>query len=88
MGKGNVYRQCRLVKNVGKGQHVHTAWIPNTFAKVGKVISLRMAQGSVLSFEGWDSGWTVEAVYGSRSFEELDAQRSAHKQFERVLEDH
>lgn len=88
MGKGNVYRQCRLVKQVGGGSLTHIAWIPGQFARVGKTVSLRTAQGSVTSFEGWDSGWLVEAVYGTMTYEEAAAQRDAHKQFERVLDGH
>ncbi len=88
MSKSNVYRQCRLVKKVGNSQLVHIAWIPGEFAKVGKVVSLRTASGSVKSFEGWDSDWVVEAVYGMMTHEEADAQRTAHKQFERVLDGH
>lgn len=88
MGKGNMYRQCKLVKQVGSGSLTQVAWIPNQFAKVGKTVSLRVAQGSVTSFEGWDEGWVVEAVYSARSFEELDAHRDAHKRWERVLDGH
>lgn len=59
------YRQCRLVKQVGASQCVQVSWIPDPFARVGRVLRLRDAD------KVWDNGWVVQTA-GSTRFAEAD----------------
>lgn len=61
------FKQCRLVIP-GNGPvkcpiAVQTAWIPERFAHVGKVLSLLRSDGS------WSEGWVVNEVYNRLSEE-------------------
>jgi hypothetical protein len=56
------YRQCQLIKKSIKYGHVLTcSWIPEKFAKRGKIVKLKD-----------DDGWEVTIV-GSISLDEEDA---------------
>ena len=84
MGKEQMYRQCKMQKKVDNGTLVHTAWIPSSFAKVGKNISL--LQNPDKPEEYWDHGWVVLEAGGSmKTHEDMDVQRKAQKRWESVL---
>lgn len=52
----NEYVQCLLVKS----NRSQTSWIPAQFAKLGKVLKLRL--------DGvWNNGWKVVATYGKHT---------------------
>lgn len=59
------YKQCVMRKLTPDGlaiQEFHTAWIPEEFAKKGKIVDF-------LDSEGWDKGWEIMQV-GTRMSEE------------------
>jgi len=59
---------------------IDISWIPAKFAKVGRNLSL-------LTNEEWVDGWKVEEVYeGTRTLDEMDAQRDAQKRWLSVLD--
>lgn len=47
------FKQC-LLKN---GPRRMVSWLPALFAKVGRVLKLRLPEGP------WDDGWIVDEVY-------------------------
>jgi hypothetical protein len=49
---GERYRQCKL----RKGNSFQTSWLPDCFAKLGKVLRLRDQD------KKWDDGWVVIEV--------------------------
>lgn len=51
------FKQCRMVQRApnGNGLGVHTAWIPEQFAVIGRVLSLKFG-------ECWSNDWEVERV--------------------------
>lgn len=59
--RDGLYTQCNLVK----GNLSQVAWIPKPFAKLGKVLQLKV-DGA------WDQGWTVTDVYTTASEEFVD----------------
>lgn len=65
------YTQCRL-RRLGA---VHVAWIPKSFAVLGKRVVIDEYEGT----------WTVEACFETWSRERLDAQRGESRDFRGVL---
>lgn len=55
------YRQCLLQRVSG---HLHTAWIPESFAHKGKFLKLKMENE-------WQNGWQVKEVYARASASEV-----------------
>lgn len=55
MAKNTNYRQCRLSKKTQNGEMIQTSWIPDQFAKLGKVIKIRQS-------DVWSNGWIVKQV--------------------------
>lgn len=75
MSHKQLYRQCKLVK----GNVNQVTWLPTQFAKEGKKLSLQ-ADGE------WDDGWIVDEAYeGTRSVEDVEAQRDALKRWQEVI---
>ncbi len=79
MAHEQLYRQCKMEKQVETGKKIHMAWIPSQFAKLGKTISLKKADDS------WSTGWRVVFVGGTKTQESIDAQRDAQKRWESVI---
>jgi hypothetical protein len=76
--KGNqVYRQCRLVKRIRDGESIQTSYLPEEFAKVGRIVKVREDDG------GWDDGWVIRIVGGSLTEAQLGELERAHRRFER-----
>jgi hypothetical protein len=65
-----LFRQCELQKRGGDTQVV---WIPVTFAHVGKVVKVKMEDGT------WSDGWKVTQTYSTRTRTEALAAESDHK---------
>lgn len=63
------------------GIQVHIAWIPEEFAKVGKVLKLK----DPISGE-WDDGWVVQSVY-ARQAEEFVLEHSQDYKYQRAASD-
>ena len=70
------HRQCEL----GKGSKRMVSWIPEKFAKKGRVLELEAPDGS------WDNGWSVLAV-GARMTSEQASQRSQDYKHQRKASD-
>jgi hypothetical protein len=49
------YKQAKLAKH----KTVQTAWLPEKFAKKGRVVRIK-------GDDGWDDGWHVVEVYATR----------------------
>ena len=45
MKRNELYRQCRLVKKIRDGEAIQTSCIPAEFAREGRVVKLREADG-------------------------------------------
>lgn len=58
------HKQCLLSKDTT----IQTAWVPEGFAKKGKIIKLKIGEGT--SNNGWEpqweGGWFVHTVYKQR----------------------
>ncbi len=71
------YKQCKLIRyrdgavvrdKILPGENsgivgVYTCWLPEEFAKAGKIVDLKRGDGS------WTTGWTVDEVYNTVSEE-------------------
>ena len=77
MKHNTLYRQCRLVKRVSGGEKLLMSYIPADFARVGRVVKLRDADG------GWDDGWVIRLVGGSRTEDQLVENEVAQRRFAR-----
>jgi hypothetical protein len=82
------FKQCQLFRlredlkqvdkeNIAPGEYsgiigVYTCWLPEEFAKVGKLVDLKRGDGS------WTHGWTVVEVYTSMSEEYVRAHERDH----------
>ena len=53
------------------------SYIPADFARVGRVVKLRDADG------GWDDGWVIRLVGGSRTEDQLVDDEVAQRRFAR-----
>lgn len=56
------FKQCHLTRpRKGHGLAVahYTTWLPEEFARVGRVVDLKFLYG-------WEEGWTVRDVYTTR----------------------
>lgn len=81
MSNKQIYRQCKLERDISPtSKNVDYAWIPASFAKVGKSLSIKNSD------DEWVAGWIVISVGGSRDVEEINLQRDAQKRWERVLD--
>lgn len=72
-----LYRQCSLERPTENGKVTHVAWIPSQFAKVGKKVQI-----DSLGEELWT---VVFASSSTRTMDEMEDQRGAHKRFAEVL---
>tara|TARA_Y100000310_G_C20112153_1_gene547617 strand:- start:112 stop:318 length:207 start_codon:yes stop_codon:yes gene_type:complete len=60
------------MRNVGGNKEYYTAWIPEEYARVGKVLKLKMD-------DGWKDGWHVTAVGTRASAELVTVLRDQHR---------
>ncbi len=60
MSKTVYYRQCKLVKKIEAGTRHQTSYLPEEFAKVGKIVKLRDDDGE------WEDGWLVAEASSHR----------------------
>jgi hypothetical protein len=60
------YKQCRL----RKGTTFRVTWLPEKFAKIGKVLRLHD-----------DDGWVVEAIWGTDTEENVKAREREHERW-------
>ena len=79
------YTQCRMERAAeGGGKQIHTAFIPTSFAKVGRHIEILV---DTEDGEGkWSKGWVVIEKGSTMDSRALDAQRSAEKHFATKLD--
>ena len=76
-----LYRQCRLEKKIPQGVSVQTSWIPAEFARAGKVVKLRDADGH------WDDGWVVAHVGAEMAEDDLDERRNLQRKYRCTKDD-
>ncbi len=78
--KLTMHRQCVLEKRLSDSSLLRdVSWIPATFAKVGRNLSLLKPD------DLWSDGWIVMSVGNLKAFEELAAQDDAQREFQRKL---
>jgi len=51
-----IYRKCVLERSHGGLRRLQTAWIPESLAKVGTVLQVRVQDND------WDKGWVVTQI--------------------------
>jgi hypothetical protein len=69
----------------GGGKQIHTAFIPTSFAKVGKHVEILI--DSAEDDEGkWSRGWVVTERGSTMDSKALDLQRSAERSFATKLD--
>lgn len=65
--KVETYTQCTLTKTFDNGDESrHTAWIPNEFAEVGRIVKFERLPGV------WEDGYTVSQIFGVRTAEQVE----------------
>lgn len=87
------YKQCRMEKRAEScgiiqqnGIMVHTAWIPEKFAKLHKVIKLLMKDRD--GNEHWEDGWRITFVgESSVSYQDLPDSHAAIKNHRKATGD-
>lgn len=77
MKRNELYRQCRLVKRIRGGEKLLMSYIPDEFARVGRVVKLKDDDG------GWDDGWVIGLVGNARTEEQLVDDEAARRKFAR-----
>lgn len=82
----STYTQCRMErKNADGSKSIHTAFIPTSFAKIGRNVELHVS--SPEDEEGtWSKGWVVVERGGTQSKAAVDLQRSARNTFATKLD--
>lgn len=79
--KDNMFRQCRLVRDLGEGRSlIKVSWIPARYAKEGRSLELMDPDGD------WTDGWKVTEVGNLQTFENIDRQRDAQRDFGKKLD--
>jgi len=73
MEKTDYHRQCRLSKQRNGKVEILTTWLPEEFARVGKVLELEMNSG------GWENGWAVCEVYERKKSKEVAERERDYK---------
>lgn len=66
MSKERKYTQCQLVRDLDDGQASDTAWIPSSFAVVGKKLRIKDQEG-----------WWVKSVGSTRSAKDFEREHGA-----------
>lgn len=51
------FYQCTMEKNEGNKKSVLTSWIPEKFAKKGRILELKCRESGT-----WSNGWVVKSV--------------------------
>lgn len=77
MKNNEIYRQCRLVKRLRDGQSVQMSYLPEEFAREGRIVKLRNEQGD------WDDGWVISLVGREMKSEDLHEIDVAHRRFQK-----
>jgi len=67
--KNEFYRQCKLEKS----KEITTSWIPEKFAKKGRIIKIRENKQSP-----WNNGWTITSVGTRMNRESIDILENTH----------
>lgn len=63
------YRQCFLVKDLGKGRQETTfTWLPEKYAVKNKKLTLLNKTN-----HKWEEGWIVKQVYGKERADKVEA---------------
>jgi len=73
MEKNDYHRQCKLSRQRAGRMEVLTTWLPEMFARVGKVLELEM------SSEKWENGWAVCEIYERRKSKEVAERERDYK---------
>lgn len=81
MSKQTVYCQCRLVKSIPTGELVQMSYIPERFARLGKVLRLRDDERT------WSDGWRVQLVGNAIVEDDLDARTNASRHYRCTKDD-
>ena len=85
MGKES-YTQCKMERPLPSGaKQFHTAFIPTSFAKIGRTIEIMTDSDDEGS---WSNGWVVVERGGTMDRVALELQRSAQKSFATKLSTH
>ena len=67
------HRQCRLSRqNKGKMETI-TTWLPEEFAKIGKVLELETSGGE------WENGWAICEVFSRKKTKEVAERERDYK---------
>lgn len=66
-----IYRQCYLERKINNTLECQTCWIPNKFAKVGRVLKIKDGE--------WTDGWIVKFVGKSGSAPNVRKQIKSHR---------
>jgi len=73
MEKNDYHRQCKLSRQRAGRMEVLTTWLPEMFARVGKVLELEMSSGK------WENGWAVCEIYERRKSKEVAERERDYK---------
>lgn len=73
-GKEKTFVQCCLEKHDESGKVVLISWIPERFAKKGKILALKPKVNEV-----FENGWVVSKIFGKKQLNELITLESQHK---------
>jgi hypothetical protein len=75
------YYQCLLSKGLLKDRIFTVAWMPEKYARVGKIVKLKNESNE------WTNGWKIESVYSCHTEEFILAHERDFTQFLSVLDE-
>lgn len=73
-------RQCILIKKDGDATHQMVSWIPEKYAKIGKILKLK-------DDNEWSNGWVVESVSSERRSSKEQREKSRGYKHHRKITD-
>ena len=64
-----LYKQCRLVRDIGTKTQMTVSYLPVKFAKTDNIVKLKNEQ------EEWSDGWRILSVFGKATDEPPDVKK-------------
>lgn len=78
MNDTDFHRQCKLSRQKNGKVEILVTWLPEEYAKVGKVLEIEMESGE------WENGWAVCEVHTRKKSKEVAERERDHRKHRSV----